>query len=184
MPISLTFEDSYPEPSGYLGKGRNTCGSVGNRDCRTGCIFFSSTIPSEEDIIESVSAKIRYTVNGVTKSFVCGNPEFREVSLSLIREYERENTTDLTYKEWLVTLKPHTEPKPSGKSFLGILQGFGDYYECKCEPAYGFLNRRSPNFKKGFWFERWPTEREVRSMKRNFDKFAFGVPSKPHCHGN
>lgn len=179
---TIKFSGQYPNTPGYLGTVHSSCG----RCSRGAAIIHSSTIPSEKPVIENITAVIMYTVDGVEKNLTCDTrySAIEEILRPIIERHERGSSTDDTYKEWLETLTPHDSPKPSGNSFLGVVQGLGEKYECESIPVYQTPNAQGPGFKKAYWFERWPTESEALSMKKNFSKFAFGVPSNPHPHGN
>ena len=176
---------AYPDPPAYLGKPQKSACGYHQKSCLTGCYFHSKTIPSGSKV-EILSMSIKYTVDGVEKT--CGYfPEgldYHNITES-VRELEcMGSTSEAVYKDWLKILVPHTEPRPSEKHFLGVVHGFGSYYKCDTQD-YDSYNPHASMFISAFWFERWPIQKEVESMKRSLGEgFYFGIPPKHNLHGN
>lgn len=188
--MSINFQQ-YPwiTPPDYLGEPvRSTCNRSTKGDCVSGCLFFSSVFGRlfNNDVI-SLEIRVSGYYNG--KHYTVNDPHLKldggtvkELS-EAFKKAVSHRCDDRSYKMWLKTLVPHTEPRPSDEAFLGILQGFGEEYDCKYVKE-NYTNVYSPKFDRAFWFERWPTLEEAKSLAFLSDNVVFGVPSKNHYHGN
>nr|QBK87554.1 MAG: hypothetical protein LCMAC201_04670 [Marseillevirus LCMAC201] len=86
------------------------------------------------------------------------------------------------YKVWIESMTPGTELSPSSDHFLGVVSGTALVFK-RNDDYFGGHNPRASPFETGYWM-RWPTKDEMISMLANIDDFSFGVPPKPHLHGN
>lgn len=185
--MQLNFhQHPFITPPSYLGKPvTTTCHRGDQGDCVSGCLFFSQKFPfgSEEAVVGmEIQVSGRYQGSHFTM-FLDLDKETIESIETAFKKRLKSMSTDRCYQAWLETLIPHTQPRPSEKAFLIILQGFGDQYECS-PMKDTYPNVRAPKFDRGFWTERWPTLEEAQSMVASLDSAVFGVPAKWHYHGN
>jgi len=153
----VTTKES-PLPPSYLGTvHKTTCGYKYDH-CMTGTMFYARYIAEAMGVnLKSETYK--------------GN---------LVKKYN--GLTTETCQTWLDTLVPTTEKRPSNSHFKGVIRNL-DGYECKLD-LVPYPNPRVPTVLVGYWFVRWPTEREAASLLLRSSEVFFGIPPKPHCHGN
>ena len=188
---------SHPDIPEYLGESQQ----FSYEDCTTGCMFFSSEMSKLQDFkfeceneISINTGTIEYTIGNTKRKIWLGGVDENSVVEMIIKQIgyfkiqeelisqKYPDVTASTCKEWLDTLVPHTESRPSDSHFMGVIHGLGDAYECKVsENSTGHMCNTSQIY-RGFWFERWPTKVEILSMMIISKSFCFGVPSK--LHGN
>ncbi len=192
----------HPPPPAYLGKVYTSCCGYFYDHCTTGTLFYGTYIALAMGIdLNDINQKYKKLL--VSKQALClesdGLESLLEMATKKSLDLKIKRTEDAlklfltdkypgltvdTCQTWLDTLVSYTKTRPSNSHFMGIVQNLKGY-ECMLKPKIG--SNPNPELRgaaSGYWFERWPTEREVASLLLRSQKITFGVPPAPHRHGN